>query len=354
MPEKASAENELENGTGPRRRRPILILFALAIVLAAIPVFLCGSWVYSVATCNEDGILKRETAVVAEPLLELAIPENSIPIQNVRYIPPKDARSIAGTVVRMARSETLTEARASFDEICDHETPWLPIDYDHAQFSFGGAGNRRYCASHILERKQFSDGTFTCDTWQYASFVVVQNEKTVITISEGTKEKNSHGEKTNLAIMEFAEDLSESFKDLEKLDAKSRVVMEIHSLTGDGRDLHGMDLSQVDLSNTSLSSADLHDSDLTATDFSGAYLPWINFRGAILKDANFQGANLAQAKFEGADLKNANLSETRLHAAKLDGVDLRSVNLQSALYNQLTTWPDGFDPEAAGAIFDGY
>jgi hypothetical protein len=226
--------------------------------------------------------------------------------------------------------------------------PW-----DWARLSWASSMMREVAVTELLLLKEMR-GTFTCDTWGYDSYMVIQNENILITISESTDDKNSHGENTNRAIQEFAGMLATSFQELDELDANSRVIQEIRSLGGDGRDLHGLDLSHVDLSNASLSSADLRQSDLTASDLSGALLTFVDFRGAILKDANLQGANLVQAKFEDADLENADLSEARLHAAIIDGVDLSTVTLESALYNQLTTWPDGFDPEAAGAIYDGF
>ncbi len=53
--------------------------------------------------------------------------------------------------------------------------------------------------------------------------------------------------------------------------------------------------------------------------------------------ANLEGANLAGAVFTQANLTRANLF----------GADLRW-----AIANEDTSWPEGFDPEAAGVIFD--
>ena len=50
-----------------------------------------------------------------------------------------------------------------------------------------------------------------------------------------------------------------------------------------------------------------------------------------------RGANL-----EGADLVGANLS----------GANLRGVNLDMAKADEDTTWPEGFDPVAAGVVFE--
>ena len=39
-----------------------------------------------------------------------------------------------------------------------------------------------------------------------------------------------------------------------------------------------------------------------------------------------------------------------LSMANLRGADLTGVDLTSAKYDDATIWPDGFDPEAAGAV----
>ena len=41
-----------------------------------------------------------------------------------------------------------------------------------------------------------------------------------------------------------------------------------------------------------------------------------------------------------------------LDGANLDGANLDRVDLSEARTDGHTTWPDGFDPKAAGVIFD--
>lgn len=52
----------------------------------------------------------------------------------------------------------------------------------------------------------------------------------------------------------------------------------------------------------------------------------------------------------GAQLKNANLSAADLSGTDLAGADLTDANLTGTFYDKQTTWPKGFDPEAAGAV----
>jgi uncharacterized protein YjbI with pentapeptide repeats len=60
------------------------------------------------------------------------------------------------------------------------------------------------------------------------------------------------------------------------------------------------------------------------------------------------GANLS-----GADLSGHpdNARQTDLTDAILSGADLTEANLEGTRANEDTTWPQGFDPKAAGVIF---
>ena len=48
----------------------------------------------------------------------------------------------------------------------------------------------------------------------------------------------------------------------------------------------------------------------------------------------------------------ADLSGADLEGVNLIGAGLRGANLTGARVNDLTIWPEGFDPEAAGVIVD--
>ena len=58
--------------------------------------------------------------------------------------------------------------------------------------------------------------------------------------------------------------------------------------------------------------------------------------------ANLTEANLLMADLTGVDLRGANL----------EGADLRGANLKGAGASEDTIWPEGFDPETAGVIFE--
>ena len=79
--------------------------------------------------------------------------------------------------------------------------------------------------------------------------------------------------------------------------------------------------------------------------------PGANLTGVNLSKENLSGANLSGANLAGADLSEANL-EADLQGACLIRVNLQGANLKGAIADWNTAWPDGFDPEAAGVIFE--
>ena len=57
------------------------------------------------------------------------------------------------------------------------------------------------------------------------------------------------------------------------------------------------------------------------------------------------------ANLTGAELKEADLPRKNLIRADLRGC-LDEVNLEGAAADERIVWPEGFDPEAAGGIFE--
>ena len=99
----------------------------------------------------------------------------------------------------------------------------------------------------------------------------------------------------------------------------------------------------VELTGAMFSRADLTAIDLARVDLSGA-----NFVKASLHRANLLNSDLRNADLSAADLKQTNLRGTNL-----SGAILAEVLLSGAQYDQMTQWPAGFDPEAAGATLAG-
>ncbi|MBV7333953.1 pentapeptide repeat-containing protein [Chloroflexi bacterium TSY] len=147
----------------------------------------------------------------------------------------------------------------------------------------------------------------------------------------------------------------------------------------EGENLAGANLRDAQLEGAKLIGANLEGADIWGARLAGADLMGANLKGTQLMGANLERTNLAYANLETADLNNANLERTVLECAtlqeanlrearlgpdlwgvKLEGADLSKanleradfeyVNLTGAMYTAETTWPDGFDPKAAGGI----
>lgn len=104
-------------------------------------------------------------------------------------------------------------------------------------------------------------------------------------------------------------------------------------------------LQEVRLMEANLSRAKLSEANLSKADLRKA-----NLEGTNLRRVRLEGAHLCMTKFVGADLREADLSKANLIGAKLKGANLLKANLNGATYHPKNQWPDGFDPQVAGAI----
>ena len=94
--------------------------------------------------------------------------------------------------------------------------------------------------------------------------------------------------------------------------------------------LAGSDLSQADLSGTSLRKAGFGGTNLKGAQIAGADLDQADFRGADLTDANLSGADLCNSDMHGVIAATANFSTVDLSEADLSGADLRGVDFTEA------------------------
>ena len=92
---------------------------------------------------------------------------------------------------------------------------------------------------------------------------------------------------------------------------------------------------------------------VSGTNLSDANLRNANLSGASLSGANLSGANLTGANLSGANLSSltANLDVFMMPSITISKGDanLKGAKLKLSKYNSYTKWPEGFDPEAAGA-----
>ena len=126
----------------------------------------------------------------------------------------------------------------------------------------------------------------------------------------------------------------------------------------------GSDFSDVDLSESAFIHGNIID-----TVFVGADLVDVKFKSDLF-DVGFRRADLSFAylvseNMTRVDFQNASLVHATIHTTDLTTTDLRGANLkgatlhstgafvdQTTVYDQWTTFPEGFDPESAGLTFE--
>ncbi|NJK72081.1 MAG: pentapeptide repeat-containing protein [Synechococcaceae cyanobacterium SM2_3_60] len=115
--------------------------------------------------------------------------------------------------------------------------------------------------------------------------------------------------------------------------------------------LQGANLSGLSLDRVNLSGSDLRNADLRQASLQASVLRLVNLQNADLRQANLLTANLIQADLRSADLTTANLQNASLEGANLRDATLIGTILGGATYSLSTTFPIGFNPNAAGMIF---
>jgi uncharacterized protein YjbI with pentapeptide repeats len=142
-----------------------------------------------------------------------------------------------------------------------------------------------------------------------------------------------------------------------------------------GRDLRGAFFQQKDLRDADLRQADLRESRFGGVTLTGALLNDADLRGATLgTDREYAGVSMIDADLTGADLRGATI-RSDIRRAVFDSADLRGADLSKAvavhphpenvsehevdieaavfdgaLYDEWTSWPEGVDPDEAGAV----
>ncbi len=121
-----------------------------------------------------------------------------------------------------------------------------------------------------------------------------------------------------------------------------------------GAQLFRANLSDADLSDADLRGAKVADADLTRAELSGAklagaHLSGVDLRGADMTGAFLTGAFLRRADLRGADLTRARLVEADMRGAfvaeaRLTEANLTRADLSGATWDDLTVWPEGFEP----------
>ena len=136
-------------------------------------------------------------------------------------------------------------------------------------------------------------------------------------------------------------DLSEAWlvgKDLKGVDLSELNLRKTTILRTDlrGANLSGSNLRDAVLMKINLTGANLSETDLRGAILGGATLQDANLRGADLIEANFREADLCGADLTGADLRWATLVEAKLENAVLSGCRVYGVSAWNVTFNEHT------------------
>lgn len=116
--------------------------------------------------------------------------------------------------------------------------------------------------------------------------------------------------------------------------------------------LHEADLYEWVLRFAELSGADLKDASLFNADLIGADLSYADLSGASLGRADLVGSYLAHANLKGAGFINADLRWADFTKADMSTAIIDEADFKFAVYDEATLWPNGFDPQQAGAVLE--
>ena len=79
-----------------------------------------------------------------------------------------------------------------------------------------------------------------------------------------------------------------------------------------------------------------------------------DLRGMDFRNANLSYASLAWTNLCGTDLREADLRGADLRGSDMSTADVVGAILYESRYNNATRWPDGFEPQEAGAVLVEY
>lgn len=111
-------------------------------------------------------------------------------------------------------------------------------------------------------------------------------------------------------------------------------------------------LDNINFSNSSLKRADIKGSEIVNCNMHNTILTRAYAKETLIKDTDLSDSKLKQIQLTGAELINVDLRKANLKSALLDWRFVKNVDLRGAKYNSETVFTEGFNPRAAGMIFE--
>ncbi|MFK5968967.1 MAG: pentapeptide repeat-containing protein [Candidatus Marithrix sp.] len=145
-----------------------------------------------------------------------------------------------------------------------------------------------------------------------------------------------------LVIMRYKEEL-EDYLGWQHIEAMFKIITLVKKLNYWG-------VSNIYLSGAYLKKGFLREANLRGTNLDGSNLIEADLIRANLREAYLIGADLTNANLTNANLIGADLRMADLRGANFTGANLRKAILETAMYDEFTKWPRGFNLKKSGAI----
>lgn len=120
------------------------------------------------------------------------------------------------------------------------------------------------------------------------------------------------------------------------------------------KELPDLEMRDSNLRNITLGYRNLRGANFSKSDLSGARLQGCDLRAAVFTETKLSNAVFYESDLRGANLRAATLAGADFHEARLEGADFRDTTIENvdlrATYDRSTQWPEGFDPDEAGAV----
>lgn len=132
-----------------------------------------------------------------------------LPISDEADIPSEDLRALERHApfgyraeVLMQRADSIAAATETFDDLClNGWTSDTYNQYDRSEFTYGGEGDQRFCASQVIQRRFYMGYVPLCGSSRnYYSYVLVQRGDVVLAAYEATTSWANTGQDTNQAL----------------------------------------------------------------------------------------------------------------------------------------------------------
>lgn len=203
-----ASDNEDEEE--PLSSRAIVVFVTVVVAALLLPAaFPCRQTLTDWENGCQNRLHARANPVYPASVLRLPIATDSpIPGVDLRELERSAPFGYRADVL-MQRAESAPEASEIFEDLC--QAGWSfdgANQYDRTDFTYGGEGDNRYCASHVIQRRFYMGYVPICGSSRhYTSYVIVQRGDVIFAAYETTSSWAKTGQNANQALSEVMRQL---------------------------------------------------------------------------------------------------------------------------------------------------